>query len=86
MVGGGVVLQVRGRGVRGSWRKVYDVLGPKNAYLSVLKSYGWVVGGGWWGVGVYLDYNVSSLPNFLFSFFVFRFRRELDNIFVYSSN
>ena len=30
-------------GVRGSWRKVYDVLGPENAYLSVLKSYGWVV-------------------------------------------
>ena len=26
-----------------------------------------------------LDYNVSSLPNFLFSFFGFRFRRELDN-------
>ena len=32
-------------------------------------------GGGW----VDLDYNVSSLPNFLFSFFGFRFRRELDN-------
>ena len=63
-------------GVRGSWRKVYDVLGPENAYLSVLKSYGWVGGGGWW---VDLDYNVSSLPNFLFSFFGFRFRRELDN-------
>ena len=39
-----------GMGVRGSWRKVYDVLGPENAYLSVLKSYGWVGGGGggWW--------------------------------------
>ena len=37
-------------------------------------------GGGWWvGGGVDLDYSVSSLPNFLFSFFVFRFRRELDN-------
>ena len=30
-------------------------------------------------VVVDLDYNVSSLPNFLFSFFGFRFRRELDN-------
>ena len=29
---------------------------------------------------MHLDYNVSSLPNFLFSFFGFRFRRELDNI------
>ena len=35
------------------------------------------MGGGGWVVD--LDYNVSSLPNFLFSFFGFRFRRELDN-------
>ena len=41
-------------------RKVYDVSEPKNAYLSVLKSYGW-----WW---VELDYSVSSLLKFLFSF------------------
>ena len=29
---------------------------------------------------MHLDYNVSSLPNFLFSSFGFRFRRELDNL------
>ena len=27
-----------------------------------------------------MEYNVSSLLNFLFSFFIFWFRREIDNI------